>query len=329
MQCTNHLKQLGLAVHNYHDVFDNMPGGGNGPGEQRTAYVPMLPFFEESARYSDIASYENIDTNPPYEDRTCWKGFIKSLLCPSDSGTKKPYTPPGQTTGHFVPANYCFSEADYVLQSYGKQGNVRSPFGMLNSTKFPGWGCCSAYSFAAVTDGLSNTVFLSERCALPGTGANDVRTIKGGVAKIDAWNSIPQVCLNTRGVGGNYSTTVTAKEGSGSNFGYYASLNVFFHTVLAPNAPSCYDTPASPGTNVAGAGGGSLAAQLSPTSYHSGGVNVCFGDGSVHFVTETIDTGDLSQWFKYGVGLTAIGDSPFGVWGALGAMNDGKSVALP
>ncbi len=46
-------------------------------------------------------------------------------------------------------------------------------------------------------------------------------------------------------------------------------------------------------------------------------------DGSVHFISETIDSGDLTQ------GLVQSGKSPYGVWGALGSRNGGESVAFP
>ncbi|MDR1491721.1 MAG: DUF1559 domain-containing protein [Planctomycetaceae bacterium] len=336
MQCSNNLKQLGLAIHNYHDAFDNLPGHGTGPNQNRTAFVGMLPFFEQAARYNEIVGfddYSSADSNNPYADRVCWKGNIKDLRCPSDDGGKNGYTPPEQTTGALVPTNYCFSEADYVIQKYGHFGNVRSPFGMKPSTT-PGWtadwGSCSRYSFAGIVDGLSNTIFIAERCASPGAGTEDNQRIKGGVAQLDAWNNVPQGCLNTRGTGGNYSTTIKGKNGSGSNFAYYGYLNAFFHTILPPNAPSCYNMPASPDTlRVAGNAGGTVAGQLAATSNHTGGVNAAFGDGSVHFISETIDYGDLSKWFKYYSGSTATGDSPFGTWGRLGAVNDGQTVTIP
>jgi prepilin-type processing-associated H-X9-DG protein len=260
------------------------------------------------------------------------KGSIKDLQCPSDDGSKTGYMPPGHTTGPFVPTNYCFSEADYLIQKYGHHGNIRSPFGMKPSTNpawAADWGNCSMYSFASITDGLSNTIFMSERCAAPGTGAEEHQRIKGGVAKIDAWNNKPQVCMNTRGTGETYSTTTATANGSGTNFAYFAYLNVFFHTILPPNAPSCYNVPASPDPiPVAGIAGGTtgdkVAGQLAPTSNHSGGVNSVFGDGSVRFISETINYGDLSQWFKYYSGTTATGTTPFGIWGRLGVINDGE-----
>jgi prepilin-type processing-associated H-X9-DG protein len=323
MQCTNKLKQLGIAVHNFHDTYDKIPGHGTGPQQNRTAYVPMLPFFEETARYSEIVSHDDYSTtayasgNNPQADNSWWKGSIGALLCPSDPGGRKPYTTPGHTTGTHVPNNYCFSEADFVIQSYGKPGNNRSPFGMKESPKFgASWGTEAGWSFAIVTDGLSNTVFLSERCADPGSGGEVNNSLKGGIVNYDAWNNTPQACMGKKGTSGEYNSE--GRNGSGTAFGYYRLHNAIFYTIIPPNGPSCssivVDAAEVTGYN---------ASQLPPTSFHQGGVNVCMGDGSVRFVSDTIDCGNLSEWFRWV--NDGRGDvSPFGVWGTLGTMNAGE-----
>jgi prepilin-type processing-associated H-X9-DG protein len=63
------------------------------------------------------------------------------------------------------------------------------------------------------------------------------------------------------------------------------------------------------------------------TSFHSGGVNVCLGDGSVRFVSETIDAGDLGTTSAPTHPVDS-GESPFGVWGAYGSVNGGESKSL-
>jgi len=335
MQCTNKLKQLVLAMHNYHDTFDKLPGHGTGPNANRTAFVPMLPYFEQTARHSDIVSNDDwslpvgtyASSGNPYTDNPRWQGLISDLMCPSDSGVRQPYTISGHA-GNLVPTNYVFSEADWVMNGRGWIGNTRSPFCMESSQRHSNWGEDARYSFSAIQDGLSNTVFMSERCASPGTGEQRNDRIKGGVALYNAWSNRPQGCLNQRGTGGQYSGE--GREGSGSNFAYYGVLNVFFHTILPPNAPSCYNTPAGPSETLA-AGGATVAALLSATSAHNGGANAAFGDGSVRFIPETIDTGpDLPQWFVYiGIGGgRESGASVFGVWGALGTVNGGESASL-
>jgi prepilin-type processing-associated H-X9-DG protein len=326
-QCANKLRQLGLAIHNFHDAYTRLPGHGNGPYQNRTAFVLMLPFFEESARYDLIVSqddYNNRGANRPYWDIAHWKGRINLLLCPSDSGWSRPHTPPGHTLGPQIPTNYCFSEADFVLQSYGRPGNNRSPFGMIVSSVYGGsWGTEAERPFTAITDGLSNTVIFSERCASPGSGADINSRLQGGIANFDAWNNRPNNCMAKKGTSGNYHSSVEGRNGSGSNFAFYRLHNAFFHTIIPPNGPSCAritvrtEDPA-----------GHDASQLPPTSFHSGGVNVCLADGSVRFVQDNVNCGTLTEWFRWqGDGRGNV--SPFGVWGALGTMDAEETRGLP
>jgi prepilin-type processing-associated H-X9-DG protein len=88
--------------------------------------------------------------------------------------------------------------------------------------------------------------------------------------------------------------------------------NVGFNTVLGPNSPSCVS-----GNNP---GSDSQHAVLSASSQHPGGVQVLMVDGSVRFVTNTINTGNPSV--KPSLGLP----SPYGVWGALGTRAGGEVI---
>lgn len=116
-----------------------------------------------------------------------------------------------------------------------------------------------------------------------------------------------------------YISTAKAYAGSGSLFGMYYPNFTTFHTVMPPNGPSCGND-----------WGDTLIS--SPTSYHSGGVNGVMGDGSVRFISDTIDTGDLSYPISLNpAGVTNLrpvaGKSPFGVWGAMGTINGGETIS--
>jgi prepilin-type processing-associated H-X9-DG protein len=90
-----------------------------------------------------------------------------------------------------------------------------------------------------------------------------------------------------------------------------------FHTIHPPNSPACTRT----GTSRLGDWG-----LYPPSSYHPGGVNSVFFDGSCRWISETINFGTATAYF---VGITMDGPSEFGVWGAMGTPDGGESVAMP
>jgi len=62
---------------------------------------------------------------------------------------------------------------------------------------------------------------------------------------------------------------------------------------------------------------------VAASSYHTGGVNVTIGDGSVQFISDTINSGTLTD-----TTTPTSGPSPFGVWGAMGSINGGENVTF-
>ena len=341
MQCSNNLKQIVLAIHTYHDSHNKLCGHSTGPNANRSAIVLLFPFIEQMARHSEIMSYDAqakinnpSDYNNPYDDRTWWKGVISTVLCPSDGNSRSGHTPSGHTTGAFIVGNYCFSEADYIEESYSRPGNFRSPFGSKLSTVWASgnWAEDTDNSFSSINDGLTNTVFLSERVSMPGdNGKGDYNNIRGGIAGpgVDFWKWKPADCAALRGPANTYNWPHGAADGQGANYCYVAWKCAFFNTILPPNSPSCAWTGYDSTGNSAGHNG-FYASLLPPTSFHTGGVQVALGDGSVRFVTDTIESGDATQWFMYKNdprGKTV--SSPFGLWGNLGARNDGTAVSIP
>jgi prepilin-type processing-associated H-X9-DG protein len=87
-----------------------------------------------------------------------------------------------------------------------------------------------------------------------------------------------------------------------------------FNTIMPPNSPSCVKTTSE-----------QTSGFYAVNSNHSGGVNAARVDGSVSFISDTIDTGGLPD-SKQGRALT--GSSPYGVWGALGTPDGGESKSL-
>ena len=334
MQCTNNLKQLGLAIQNYHDVNNCVPGygmGGTVPYDY-TPYVGMLPFFEQQARYQVIAAGDPTRSGvvwqiEPFETTNeAFLGVIPTIICPSDA--KSASGTPSGASKPFAACNYRFSHADAIngrgwyndckSNNANCPHNSRSVFTMVHSGRGVGHGWCP--QFSAVVDGLSNSVFMSERCSSPSGRWTDgpEQRVKAGWATAGIWSGNPKsTCMTLVGNNGNYIASASTHNGSGSLFGYWTYTHTVFHTIMPPNGPSCGDSETD-------------TLVTSASSNHSGGVNCVMGDGAVRFVSDTIDCGDLSIPVSLNpAGITSLhpvsGPSPYGVWGALGSISGGET----
>lgn len=325
MQCSNNLKQLGLAIHNYESTYKQIlprrggsAGGGNGErfdGNYRrvSGFIWALPFIEQTALWDQIsagATLPNGHVIPPggpagwygNADWIPWKTQVPTYLCPSDNN-------PGQQ-GNTAGNSYAFSLGD----SAGTNAN-------WNSDNYDGRGPMGSSGrvrkFGDVIDGLSNTVVMSER-AWPG-GNFGIRTSTSerakGVTVIDPGVlTSPVVCLASQ-AGSVLLPGLQFKARFGSLWTDAQVERVGFNTILAPNAVSCVGD-ANPNAD-------SYGGAVNASSNHPGGVTVLLMDGSVTFISDSIDCGNTA------LPPVVSGRSPYGVWGALGSMNGGESVTLP
>ncbi|MDR1957776.1 MAG: DUF1559 domain-containing protein, partial [Planctomycetaceae bacterium] len=122
----------------------------------------------------------------------------------------------------------------------------------------------------------------------------------------------PKSCLDTKKDKG-YDTakgTVQKDDYFGTRWGDGRGPSSF-STILPPNSPSCSGNALDYDARML----------VSASSYHTGGVNAALGDGSVTFVSDTVDSGTLTD----STTPVVSGTSPFGVWGAMGSINGGES----
>ena len=314
-QCTNNLKQVGLALHNYHDTYRVFCAGCTGTtgvawGQHydtnyayMTGWVSLLPYYEQTAlwdQWSAAGTY-NGRTYPPFGpyayDGTC-RGYtpgqqqVPMLLCPSDG----PAHDKAATTQGYT--NYHFSFGDKISGNFTDQ----SPRGLFGRIRHKG--------VRDVTDGTSNTLAASE--CLVGAVGGRARMVKGGMAAaVSGLSTSPIVCYaridpaNPK----QYTGTVWGYKGRywAEGHGHVAGVT----TVIPPNGPSC----------ACGESTYCYWGVFPPNSNHPGGVNSLFADGSGHFISETIDTGDLSATEPEAARRTT---SPYGVWGALGSIAGGE-----
>ncbi len=314
-QCVNNLKQLGVAFHNYHDVHNAlaMRNGGTQIGGQTlsntgrlNALVPLLPFLEQQPMYEKIKAGDA--TYPPWGPTAEWNwapwNFSPVVLhCPSDAGPRN-----GTWTDRRPFNNYALSIGD---QATGANDNSsRGIFPSRRNTRF-----------RDITDGLSNTIMMSERLkeseSDPVTiSANQYRHVIGMKLNVSGIGTTPNVCLLE--TNGKYFTAGTHKRRFGVIWTDGQAERSCFNTVLPPNAPTCGE-----GANQYA---DTTTLVIPPASEHPGGVNGLMADGSVHFFSETIDTGNLGTASP---SSSSSGESPYGVWGRLGSKAGGEPVQVP
>ncbi|MEQ9411833.1 MAG: DUF1559 domain-containing protein [Fuerstiella sp.] len=318
-QCKNNLKQLGLALHNYHDVFDRfvyMKGGTRGNGDtsrldgnydRRSGIISLFPYLDNAPQYNIIEGGVPTMTPIPIPPGgpAGWNGWVgwdqrmSSLRCPSDSA---PDRPRGINS-------YAFSRGDFIGTGSGNGRDSQDGNGMFAFRK--------TYGIRDVLDGTSNTIAMSERIvAAFGVNGKGGPSLKEGILNnVPAITTNPGACLAAAAAisnAGRYTTWTNVKGKFSSTYCDGQPENVGFNTVLPPNAASC--------TNDTNGNSDSAVSVLSASSQHAGGAQVLMADGSVRFVSENIDTGNL------GVATFAGAASPYGVWGALGTRAGGETI---
>ena len=326
MQCTNQIKQVVLGIQNYHDAHNSLPTNAPFAGFGFYNYAPfsvtiaILPFMEEGSRYSKIME---LDRKVANGELGVWNGgFFESdvyyhtnrvttLLCPSEPNASVASTHANNARTNIM---YCLGDGTSKLDApYNHPNYINAPKKQCHSR-----GLFHQYSwknFSACTDGTSNTAAVSESAsAAEGYYSEGV---KGGTTTVsgfytDDLDCHPDICMNNARDPNDPNKIRNACDTWRGNFYQDGRAWNNFHTVLPPNAPSCQATY-----------NGYWGSIYPANSYHSGGVNVGMADGSVRFVSDTIDCGDLSV-----TSTKCTGKSPYGVWGAMGTPSGGETVSM-
>ena len=263
MQCTNNLKQLSLAMHNYHDVCNNLPNDGyfikgKKNGEHWMGVLAKsLPYIEGTALYSKLDWNQNYNATV---NADVAKVKMDAYLCPSCSTLKSVGN--GETewyTTHYYGNGGATGTKPDSTTAYTKL-TTRTDSGEISDNGPFTVGYHRNMSF--VTDGTSNTVLFFE------SSWNDYQGFRG-------WHR------------GTY-VSASGTDYQSPNNGYWLTCSTkFFKTAFYLNAgiqaKSRGDSSTTSGTG-----------RFSPfrvaglwTSHHPGGCNVSMVDGSVRFVSET------------------------------------------
>jgi prepilin-type N-terminal cleavage/methylation domain-containing protein/prepilin-type processing-associated H-X9-DG protein len=302
VQCKNHLKQLGLALHNYESTFKVFPmtnAQSYLPNVQGfSPHARLLPYFDQAnlqnmldfSQPAFTGSYSNLVPNPLF--RTAFATSLVMLLCPSDPA-------PAQTPG---PGGATYAGNNYMV-SFGSGADVNYDLrwktdGIIYEN--------SNVRFADLVDGASNTVFMSESVRSVGPDITlpagtsppfPYQMTANGSAGI---NSALQTTQGMRVSGGPWPTgpggmnfnpnlatvmlTVTGWRGSGSA-GLYGRGVSWAGAAALCTLTNGYTTPNHRIPDVVTHFTGFFGSR----SYHTGGANLLMGDGTVQFLSNSID----------------------------------------
>jgi prepilin-type N-terminal cleavage/methylation domain-containing protein/prepilin-type processing-associated H-X9-DG protein len=314
-QCTNNLKQIGLAMHNYHQTIDRFPMGMSQSGGEWSAQAMLLPYMEQTPIYNSINfSFNMIQGYGGSSNLTASTRLINAFLCPSDSNagfggaptsSQATYTTYGGNATWSPSINSYRGSVGTTTSAYGYQTGYAScepdPFNIAggnpgcssNSTGlFTYWNC---YGIRDCGDGTSNTVAFAESlCGDPSnvvsshinnsvTGVTTASAAEAHDASSLSYQGIILPAINACTLAYKSGTNVTG--GNGLRWGYGGLGYTLFQTVVTPNsqqAPwnTCMDQ--CPGCQL------TAATFSNAQSNHPGGCNVLFADGSAHFVKSSI-----------------------------------------
>ncbi len=283
IQCTNNLKQMGLSLHNYESTNTSLPPAqtmvqvGNAQPTSYTSWgvtARLAPYIEQGNLFNSM-NFTLKYSDPT--NTTVSYSTISYLICPSEINTT--INVQNTATGQgFAVSNYGWCEGDwYVFGGVAAQPN-RSAFAVNLSHKWSDF-----------TDGLSSTVVNAEVKAYQPIFKSCFANGSGGtMAGLNSPNAVPTPAASPAfviaGAGaGCKIDTGHAKWAIGS------ACYDGFTTAMAPNTKVLvgnidYDLDTIDENN-----GGPTYAAITSRSYHPGGVNSLFADGSVHFIKSSIN----------------------------------------
>jgi len=317
-QCKNNLKQFGLALHNYHDVFLTFPGGTTGSGCRSSSacptaqtgraristHVPLLPYYDQANLYNAYSArptapwaQQIAGATPPLQPHPYWNMPIPMLSCPSDINKRiDANSLAGMPSSNY---SYCSGDGARLMCSVDELADGR------DCTRSRGiFSQQSKTRIADITDGTSNTIAMSEHVTPQGDLTLGRAAIVGGDPA-----SSPAGC-RALFVNGLYTVPVNTDDGfHGSRWCDGAAMFTRFNTMMPPNGPSCME-----------ADNHWLGGMYSASSRHVGGVHALLADGAVRFISENIHAGNQAA------SEVATGPSPYGIWGGLGTKSSSEII---
>ncbi|WP_437185074.1 DUF1559 domain-containing protein [Planctomicrobium sp. SH668] len=274
-QCKNHLKQIGLAVHNYHDVHNCFPPGSFGGTDMASDpysipnwRIHIFPMLEQGAIYNQMIwtgwrPFGGTASAAGTHNAELLNGHVVPVyVCPSSTleSNGNPYVPgmpDHNTLRHQVPmyvgvagASIEYGDASFPV---GNSVGASNPYGNFTNNGLFSWNRVKRMRDA--TDGSSNTLLVAEQSGTVGLVNGDRRSgYYGGY------------------LGASFTTPVNA--GSVDPSGWSVGISSLLYQIN-------YKTPTVGNQDT-------WCANTQWNSFHVGGIHVTLGDGSVRFISENI-----------------------------------------
>lgn len=300
-QCKNNLKQIGIAMHNYHDVYGQFPpsiGWNPGPTTYRddiqaafSDKVFMLPMLERANEFNRLR-YDQYPYAHWYRgSNTALSGRLPVFNCPSNANPNQ-----GGADGNFTYAinngvqRLSIDGVNPISGWEGRHNGIASYLGQPGNQDAP-------VTFATITDGSSNTAAYGEfgmdnfkpEPYVAGVRTKQIKTWAGG----NTHQALRTSCNNTTASADNGGGR-HAMRGAGWSWSFVGAGAVYSHN-MNPNETSCHSNE----------GDWYGSTMMSASSWHTGGAQILLADGGVRFVSENIDNN---------------------IWVRVGARNDGQVI---
>ena len=350
MSCSNNFKQIGLAAHNYHSTYKQLPMHGTGPmrdngthddwnstSTESTAmtlsvFVGLLPFFEGQALWEQVSNPSIGDIDDPTDTSVTWPAFgpvanngdyipwsteIPTLRCPSDPGVGLPAL--GRTnyavcvgdTVHHTHASFIGAGQTANLDNIDNDHNVHQRTESRGVFIFRRF--FEPMRFRDILDGLANTVMMGEIAT--DLGDRDKRTIAMNAGTtMENIGDNPLLCRgNLDATRPNFWDNMTTVHVETAGRGY--------QWAMARPVNASFYTILPPNTEICSMNAELHGALSSTSSRHQGGAHVLLSDGAVKFITDSIEAGGGRSIRDGGTipGEQPGAQSPYGLWGALGS----------
>jgi len=256
-QCRNALKQLGLALHNYHDTFNQFPISGGiatttpanimrawvaGDHRKGSVLVKILPYVDQGPLYNSLDFNLDMEDGAKPNLAKLQRTIIPTFLCPSDPAG-------GRHSNGTALSNYS--------PSVGAQR-------MINCAAYPG----APFGWATGEPFSNSAAAISGLFAMEAWGAR-IAEISDGTSNTIAVGEILPLCSDH------------------TNRGWYVTSALWAATTGPINYATCDKTGDQP--EPACDGQGDRATAIAFKSKHTGGAHFCLADGTVRFISQNID----------------------------------------